>query len=46
MIIHGRYKKLNEWIISVKVRDNYTCQKCNKEKLKGMNCIAHHIKSK
>lgn len=32
------------WIKSVKERDNYTCQICKKDGLRGGDCNAHHIK--
>ena len=41
----GRTKKIKQWELSVKERDDYTCQICNK-KVEGSNCDAHHIKSR
>lgn len=42
----GKFQKKKDWTLAVKIRDNYICQKCGKENLKGHNCHAHHIKSK
>lgn len=42
----GKCKKIQEWTDSIKERDNYTCQKCGTNNLKGNNCHAHHIKPK
>lgn len=44
--ITGKINKIKNWELSVKQRDNYTCQYCGKANLKGRNCHSHHIKNK
>ena len=38
--------KLKQWKLTVYKSDNYTCQKCGKENLKGHDLHAHHKKDK
>jgi len=39
----GHIGRINFWRNSVLERDNYTCQICGKDNLKGGDCQAHHI---